>query len=210
MEAIDRRFLFLLAAAFFVGGCDGAPPTQAFEDEDPSFAVEVEDHEAEHGPVVASVRGGGHYFLSQDDGEKRLRRTSVVGLRYADGTVRGQFEIWSPELEQRAHGTVTCLEIVGNQAWIGGDVTSSSEPEWMPVLEGHETGFRVEDNSANSEEPDRISRALAAVRDEMGGLIPPPANTAERVCHGELNGALPLEPIHAGNLTVEDVDDDAG
>jgi len=95
------------------------------------------------GPVVESVSGTGNYTTSQGD----WRTFNFTAQRHEDGTVDGQWERIRREdgnaADSKSHGIVTCLTVVGSQAWIGGIATSglnSAPPNrvaWRVVDNGH-------------------------------------------------------------------------
>ena len=84
------------------------------------------------GRVVESASGSGSFrvFTQTDD----WRTFSFTASRHADGTVSGRWQrIRRREgnaSEEMSHGVVTCMLIVGNEAWLGGHATSGiwSEP----------------------------------------------------------------------------------
>lgn len=75
---------------------------------------------------------------------------SLVAMEFDDGSVTGQLEDRLNGLNGY-HGTVNCLFVSGNQAWIGGVITSEFEngDEFLVTVVDH-------GNSAN-DPPDEIS-----------------------------------------------------
>jgi hypothetical protein len=72
---------------------------------------------------------------------------SVHAWKDADGTVHGQYFAWLESLDLRIRGTVTCLNIQGNRAWVAGsaeEVWSSQDFNWVLASE---TWFQVFDNT---------------------------------------------------------------
>ena len=102
------------------------------------------------GPVVKSVSGS----ASNTRGTS-WRTFSFIAWEYEDGTVQGEFWWHYADSPNKGAGTVTCITIEGNQAWIGGIITDHARyPEYVD-LEG---GFRVVDNGAGAgAEADLIS-----------------------------------------------------
>ncbi len=105
------------------------------------------------GGVVESVTGSGHLTAALGD----WRTFSFTARRYADGTVKGQWERARRQdgnaADSKSHGVVTCFTVVGDQAWIGGYATSGlhSDPP-------NAVAWRVVDNSREeSTGPDQIS-----------------------------------------------------
>ncbi len=105
--------------------------------------------------VVQSVTGLG---LHTDADAKRT--FSYAAVKYADGTVKGEWEGYNRSLGPgaRAHGDVLCFEIKGNKAWIGGLIEQfPTRPERV----GLEFGWRVIDNGQGANAPpDQITRTL--------------------------------------------------
>jgi hypothetical protein len=116
------------------------------------------------------------------------RTFAFTAVRHADGTVSGEFQVFNRQQDIKAHAELTCLSIVGNQAWMGGVITNSSEP----TLEGGETVFRVLDNGEGGNAPP-----------DMISLVQPglPPGSAAAYC-----AAMPpfpdLIPVERGNVQV--------
>lgn len=132
------------------------------------------------GPGVAeSARGGGHF---QVDGA--LRNFAFTARTRADGTTDGQYQINNRSTGIKEHGTVSCLEVVGNAAWIGAVITSSNDPTRIGVERMIEV---VDWGEGSGNRPDEAS--LAEVR---------PAAS----CH--LRVPQELHELDGGNLQVRD------
>jgi hypothetical protein len=105
------------------------------------------------GSVVESVTGTGNFTTAQGD----WRTFNFTARRYEDGSVDGQWERIRREdgnaADSKSHGIVTCLTIVGDEAWIGGFTTSGlySEPPTGVAWRVLDTGL------GNRAGPDRIS-----------------------------------------------------
>ncbi|NIS64373.1 MAG: hypothetical protein GTO05_04325, partial [Gemmatimonadales bacterium] len=113
--------------------CEGVTETSLNQEAPvPSFSA---------GPVVQSVTGSGHFVYVKDF--NYIRIFTDVGQRLADGTVRGQWE------RNMSHGVVTCMTIIGNQAWLGGYATSG--PFSTPP--NNEVAWRVTDNGQGANAP---------------------------------------------------------
>jgi hypothetical protein len=109
------------------------------------FALIWKDHDG----VVESARGFGHFHVSG-----ALRTFAFVARNHADGTTDGQYQIDNRSTGIKEAGVVSCLEVVGNSAWIGGTVTHSSDP----LRVGLQRTFRVVDRGDGSP-PDLASLA---------------------------------------------------
>jgi len=115
----------------------------------------VSSDQTDHGPVVARANGSGHYWLGADD---LLRSFSFNALKHADGYVSGQFQLTNRNNDVAAHGSVTCLSIVGNQAWVGGIVEKVRAGGSTTIQVGQARGWLATDNGEpGGDEPDRIS-----------------------------------------------------
>jgi hypothetical protein len=131
--------------------------------------------------VAESARGGGHWHIGT-----ALRTFAFVAQNRRDGTTRGQYQVDNRDVSgAREHGTVTCLEVDGNQAWIGGVITASS----IPGREGTARVFRVVDNGEGSGDPPDQASLL---------VVGDPTLT----CH--TRPLLPLENLEGGNIQVRD------
>lgn len=131
--------------------------------------------------VIESVTGAGHFT---QNGE--FRNFSLAALRNADGSVTGQFESTARDFGFRAHGSVTCLTIVGNAAWLGGTIEQFPA---NPAFEGLDASWIVVDNGSGAGDVDQISQAF-----------PGPPGSAAQFCAG--TPALPLNDVEAGSITV--------
>lgn len=111
--------------------------------------------QATPGSVVARATGSGHYRAGADN---LLRTFSFSAIKRADGHVTGQFQMNNRARDVQAHGTVTCLAIVGNGALIGGVVESVRAGGPTSIEIGQARAWLVVDNGeGGDEEPDRIS-----------------------------------------------------
>jgi hypothetical protein len=86
--------------------------------------------------VVQAAQGSAHI---EQAGE--LRTFTFSARRLADGSVTGQFEIIARQVDRVTHGTVTCMTVLGNSAWIGVRIDRDNSG----VSEGAEGRFRVVD-----------------------------------------------------------------
>ena len=106
--------------------------------------------------VVESARGGGHWTVPSG----ALRTFAFTAKNRADGTVQGQYQVNNRDVAgSKEHGTVTCLEVDGNGAWIGGVITHSSIPE----REGLRRVFYVVDRGEGSGDPPDQASPLIVV-----------------------------------------------
>ena len=111
--------------------------------------------------VVAAASGGAHWTIELPNPfgvEVRNQPLSFNAKRYADGTVKGQFE-YHQVVEGESfnfHVEVTCMGVYdGNRAKIGGVITRSNDPVQVP---GRYAWFQVFDHGEGSNDPpDRSS-----------------------------------------------------
>ena len=104
---------------------------------------------ANAGAPVHMVTGGGQLI-----GETFKETYGISARKDAEGNVSGQVEMHIDGVPP-LHGTVTCLQVDGTSAWIGGVVTASQNIAEVPL--GTEFWFRVQDNGNGQDEVDRIS-----------------------------------------------------
>ena len=135
--------------------------------------------------VEQSATGSGHYTVGGE-----LRTFAFSATKRADGSVQGEYQLHSRVgAGAIVHVSVTCLAVVGNQAWVGGIITHSTNPT---IIEGSISYFRTLDNDANGT-PDQLSPAR--LNDVAGEDI--------RFCTERPTG-LPLNNIEQGNVTVRE------
>ena len=139
-----RNILPLLA--FALSACEQTPAVGV--DVEPAFS-------RGRGPVVESVTGFG---LFTQDGEPTT--FSFTARRYADDSVEGEWERKnrSADPDLRGHGNVTCFNIIGDRAWIGGIIEQFPSD---PGRVGSEAAWRVVDKGQGANAPpDQISRTI--------------------------------------------------
>jgi hypothetical protein len=139
--------------------------------------------------VMQSVTG--HYeFVGINTGNDF--KYSVSAIRHEDGSISGEFEERvtlnsTGDFIRQTHGTVTCFEIVGNLARIGGLVDQATDPRFLP---GTEFRLVVVDNGEGaSDPPDLGSNARFGF-----------PGTAQAFCNA--GTAFNLEPVDHGNVEV--------
>jgi hypothetical protein len=133
----------------------------------------------------------GHYqFVGINTGNDF--KYSLSAIRHDDGSVSGEFEervllASTGEFIRQTHGTVTCFEIVGNMARIGGLVDQATDPRFLPGTE-----FRlvvVDNGNGASDPPDKGSNARFGF-----------PGTAQAFC--DAGTAFNLEDVQHGNVEV--------
>jgi hypothetical protein len=130
----------------------------------------------------------GSIFINLPEAGGAPQRMSFTAIRHRNGTVTGQFQIFSSqEPGIRVHGIVTCLGIDGNLARLGGVITRSSPPGFESA------GFwRVVDNGEGHHAPPDLSSDLFAFT---------PPEIVEEFCAVGFDFP-PLLPSPQGNIQV--------
>ena len=137
------------------------------------------------GRPVAKVTGSGHFHLANGD----LRTFSFNARERADGSVSGQFQINNRAFPAHAHGRVTCMTVIGNDAWLGGIIESSSNP----TLVGLVSRWQVEDNGqGQAASPDRINQIPLS--------FTPGADLA--YCADTPDELTPFNDVESGNIRI--------
>ncbi len=190
-----RKLALLGLAAVFVAACDAPSSTQPSLGStlDPDGNVVATDG------VTASATGSGHVHIP---GDGSIRKFTVSAVKRANGTVSGQYDLESGPSDLlrdfgispaliALHGTITCMTVVGNSAYLGGTVDHFKNAD---LFFGPEmTGVAIEliDHSAEGL-PDEISSVAV--------YIPSSMSTPEDYCASPAPG--PVFPIDQGNIHV--------
>jgi hypothetical protein len=142
--------------------------------------------------IVASTTGSGHFTGS--NGEYVTFAHNAV--LHADGTVSGHYQINIRSLDAAFRGPVTCLNVIGNRAWVGGiaEQVVSSNPN-LAALEGQEMWFQVRDNGEGGDDPPDITTSIGIT--PIGG----PPGEAAAYCQAAPEPRTPLQ-IQGGNIQV--------
>ena len=187
MSSTHRTVVLLVGLA--LGGCERNPSSGITEptlapDEGLRYLDEIATPD-----VKQSVTG--HYqFVGINTGNDF--KYSLSAIRHDNGSVSGEFEervilASTGEFIRQTHGTVTCFEIVGNKARIGGLVEHATDPRFLP---GTEFRLVVVDNGHGaSDPPDLGSNA------RFGGK-----GSAKAFC--DAGADFNLEPVQHGNIEV--------
>jgi hypothetical protein len=114
------------------------------------------------GPPVASATGGVHWTIELPNpfGVEVWNRTLAFNARkYADGSADGRFE-YHQVVEGQAftfNVDVTCMNVFGNRAKIGGRIAVSNDPTLPP---GGFAWFQVFDNGEGADAPPEQSSLI--------------------------------------------------
>ncbi len=109
---------------------------------------------AGHGP---SANGSAHLVVHDVFGLQTLELQTFSFTARPDG---GQFEYREVDdgVPFTAHGTVTCLTVIGKDAWIGGVIADSNDPTYVGVG----AWWHVTDNGEGSKAPRDITTFMGA------------------------------------------------
>ena len=164
------QLLLIAGAAVAALGCGNPTDISTASSSTPALAGAAS-------PIVHRVTGGGRLDLSAFGPHFSPETYGINASIDADGTVRGQVEIQFSDPALTLHVEVTCLSVSGNDAWIGGAVTHTSDPTGHP--EGMELFFRVQDNGEGANAPaDRMS-GVFTFRLASRCLLHPPIATPD-------------------------------
>lgn len=142
-----------------------------------AFALRTTSAVAAAGPSAT-----GHGTLTLPDGRKR--QFSFSAKQRADGTVSGNAVIHNPDFDFRAHLDITCLQVDGNRASMGGRVSAND-----PALDGLNGFFTVYDNGEPGKNNDTISLVF---------FDPVSADTCQLIGPDDFDQM----PIDGGNIQV--------
>lgn len=128
-------------------------------------------------PSVSKATGGGTY-------EKNGFLNTIAFTAQVDGggAAKGEAQFQLRDIDLRIHLDVDCLVVVGNQAWIGGVIKTSSDPS----LIGQRRVFTVVDNGEGGGAVDELGEPVVSAL--MLDCLTQPA--------------LPLLPLTNGNFQV--------
>jgi hypothetical protein len=165
--------LAILAGVF--AGCDNpTSPVVSSSSVRPSFSVGA--------PIVVS--GSGH--IEAGDG---LRNLTFHAVQHPDGSVSGSYQIYRTDLGVGFTVDVQCLSVVGNGAWIGGIIASTTQ---TGVNVGTVSYFYAFDNGEGSNAPPDVV-SIARINDVPAAL--------EEFCteHPQI---LPPRIVQFGNVQI--------
>lgn len=143
--------------------------------------------------VVASATGGSQLTIENMFGFELIdvRAYGFNVVKRADGTVTGHYEHRSFDdgVPFYAEGPLTCLNVSGNRAWVGGLIESSSES----FLVGWEMWFQVEDNGQGANSPPDWTTLIGAS---------PDSGSAQEYCDDAPPVNFPFD-IESGDIQVQ-------
>jgi hypothetical protein len=129
---------------------------------------------ADSNAVVNAATGSGHRISGGE-----FRSFSFSAVRYADGSARGEAQVYPRSLDAFAHIAIDCLAVTGNVAHMSGVVTHTSDP--TVFIPGEQVHFAVEDRGeGNSALPDRVTGIPANEPLTCNDALPSPFNPIVR------------------------------
>jgi len=148
MKQLSRWIMSATVLGLFALGCEEpaeGPQSGQSEISSPSTLSK--------GPVIHRVSIGGADICEALGAPTGCDANfSLVAFEYADGSVSGQWEDSFGHGNGSIHVTVTCLSVVGNQAWVSGVIKHPKAFAGVPVL------TRMSDNGTSANDPpDEIS-----------------------------------------------------
>lgn len=137
-----------------------------------------------------SVSGHGTILLQGTDGRTVRRQFSFSAKQMPDGTVQGSGILHNPSFDPKydAQFDISCLQIVGNRASLGGSIRKTSDPVFNDEFDA--AFFTVFDNGEPGADNDTISEVF------FDNVVEPSA------CQFIGADDFPQIPIESGNVQV--------
>lgn len=185
-----RRDVLVAAALVWLVACDSPVGTTA------SIAAADAPVAASESGIVAAVHGSGHLGPAETGERRSIRAFTISARNLAGGDVKGQYHLttdspFGPDAHPllKLHGTITCLIVDGDRAYLGGTVDRRNFFEGVDI-----TGVAIEvvDNgSGPSAPPDEISNV---------GLFVANPDGPQDYCDAATPG--PVIPVDHGDISV--------
>lgn len=142
--------------------------------------------------VIASVTGSGHLWSNPPGEEDRpaLRNFAIAATKAADGSVGGHYNLVTAT-GLHVKGTITCLNVVGDRAFVGG--TWESNPEFPFEIVG--VALEFVDAGDGPDAGDAISQLAFFPADFFD------ETDVRAFCDDALEG--PVVPIDLGSIRVD-------
>ena len=137
-----------------------------------------------------SVSGHGTILLQDTEGRTVRRQFSFSARITSDGTVQGSAILHNPSFDPKysAQFDITCLQIVGNRASLGGAIRKTTDPVFNDEFDA--AFFTVFDNGEPGADNDTISEVF------FDNVVEPSA------CQFIGADDFPQIPIESGNVQV--------
>jgi hypothetical protein len=138
-----------------------------------------------------SVAGHGTILLQDTEGRTVRRQFSFSARFKSDGSVQGSAILHNPSFDPKydAQFDITCLQIVGNRASLGGAIRKTSDPVFNDEFDA--AFFTVFDNGEPGADNDTISEVF------FDNVVEPSA------CQFIGADDFPQIPIESGNVQVK-------
>lgn len=138
-----------------------------------------------------SVSGHGTVLLQNTEGRTVRRQFSFSAQIMPDGSVHGSAVLHNPSFDPKydAQFDITCLQIVGNRASMGGSIRKTSDPVFNDEFDA--AFFTVFDNGEPGADNDTISEVF------FDNVVEPSA------CQFIGADDFPQIPIESGNVQVK-------
>lgn len=178
-----------LAVAAMAACADGLP-TETTEGQLSTVASESLDLAANG--VIASVTGSGHLWSPSpgEDDRPALRNFTIAATKAAGGSVGGHYNLLTAT-GLHVKGTITCLNVVGDRAFVGG--TWESNPEFPFEIVG--VALEFVDGGNGPDAVDQISQLAFFPADFFD------ESDVQAYCDDALEG--PVMPIDLGSIRVD-------
>lgn len=193
-----RSVMMSALVAALAGACTEVPTANettpsAGPDATPAGSVANEGGTMAATGVVHSVDGSGHIWASApgDELKPALRRFTVNAELHADGTVTGHYNFVGAS-GLHIEGVVTCMNVVGNRAFIGGTFRNAQPP---PPFTAVGVAIEVVDGGRGPGAIDQVG-PLGLFAAELGAT----EADVQAYCDDAIEG--PVTTIDEGSFTV--------
>ena len=183
--------MFVAAIAAACGEAGPTQPNPAGEAAPDLTAVET--GALDINGVTSQVSGAGHQWASEPGGDLQpaLRRFTVDAQMRSDGTVTGHYNIVAAS-GLHIEGVVTCLNVVGDRAFIGATFRNAQPP---PPFTPVGVVIEVVDGGNSADAVDQVS-PLGIFVAELGAT----EADVQAFCDDAVPG--PVSPIDLGSISV--------
>lgn len=187
---VFKRISMLGLAVAAMAACADRLPTETGEGQLSGVASESLDFATKG--IIASVTGSGHLWTNPPGEEERpaLRNFTIAATKAADGSVGGQYNLLTAT-GLHVKGTITCLNVVGDRAFVGG--TWESNPEFPFEIVG--VALEFVDGGNGPDAMDQISSLGFYPADFFD------ETDVQAYCDDALEG--PVTPIDLGSIRVD-------
>jgi len=187
---ISRIAILVPLLALAAASCNGDPPTAPDATAAGTTITGAADLDAKSVNAQGAVHVVAGHGVVWHDGSGQWLNTSFHALQMQDGSVNGNwhYQFQSREPRGRIFVQVTCLSVVGNQAWMTGFATQAGNPANI----GKWFGLHVIDNGEGHGVVDQIDGT------RWFGVDP---DAAAEYC-ATMPVLEPIRAVEAGNVQV--------